>query len=206
MYLRFWICLITCFLLSTTAWASQLSGQCQIRFFGDSTLHGFEGQATCEPFDWLIEDESDSGKLIVRGAVIKVPVATMDTANKKRDKKMYQMFSVNDFPLIEGQFDNFDPRQLLQQLRDGNEVDAHFPFKLKIHGVTRSVDATIREFKETPEEITLVADLSVSLKDFGLKAPGVFGIIRVADEVRVEIEVVLFDAVTLLTDTVSDTK
>ena len=190
MFLRFWIIVGGLLLVASGAFAADLNGECRVRFFGTSTLHDFSGQAVCEAFNWS-QSPAAGGELVVQDALVRVPVAAMDTDNGKRDKKMYEMFSSAEFPLIEGRFEDFVPQQLIQQLRSDGEEPGRLPFELRIRDISRPVEAVIRELRETPQEIFFVAEFPVSLAAYDLKAPGVLGIIRVGDEVRVEVEVVI---------------
>ncbi len=190
MILRLWLFLIGFLLLSTASGATTLTGECSIRFFGDSTLHGFEGQARCEPFSWQGQANL-SERSMIRQAIVRVPVAEMDTDNSSRDKKMFAMFESEQFPIIQGLFGDFNPDEVLQRIRPVEEARGRLGFDLTIRDITQPIEATVRDLEETPEQITFIAEFPVSLSAFQLKAPGVLGIIRVADEVRVEVEVVL---------------
>ena len=190
MRLRLWIFFIP-LLVATGASAADLAGDCTIRFFSSSTLHDFDGRVSCEPFNWSAQEDAGSGRVLIRDAVIRIPVAAMETANDKRDEKMYEMFSVETFPLIEGRFGDFDPNRLLTTWRAGDAATARLPFELRIRDLSRPVEATVTNLQETPGRISFVAMFPVSLADFQLKPPSVLGLIRVADEVRVEVEVAL---------------
>ena len=190
MRLRFWIFIIS-LLVATGASAAELAGDCNIRFFSSSTLHDFDGRAACEPFSWPVQEDAGSGRVLIRDAVIRIPVAAMETANDKRDEKMFEMFSVETFPLIEGRFGDLDPSRLLTTLRAEDAATARLPFELRIRDLSRPVEASVKDLRETPGRISFVALFPVSLADFQLKPPSVLGLIRVADEVRVEVEVTL---------------
>jgi polyisoprenoid-binding protein YceI len=129
---------------------------------------------------------------VIQNAVVRVPVASMDTAHSKRDKKMYRMFDSDNYPLIKGYLADFEPQFVLRQLRDKGDEPAHLSFQLRIRNVTRPVEASISELQESQQRISFVAEFPVSLSDFQLKAPSVLGLIRVADNVRVVVNVVLY--------------
>ncbi|MDA3902125.1 MAG: YceI family protein [Desulfuromusa sp.] len=190
MVFRIWTVLITFLLMATTAGAMTIEGECKIRFSGDSTLHGFAGQSVCQPFS-LQSEGADLGRTIIRPTTVNVLVADMDTDNSKRDKKMNEMFDAEHFPVIKGLFGDFNPREIVQQLLPGNELPGLLGFDLTIRDVTQRVQANVRDLVETSEQISFVAEFPVSLTSFKLKAPGVLGIIKVGDQVQVEIDVVL---------------
>ncbi len=191
MRLRLSVCSIALFLLANAAWAAELPGECSVRFFGDSTLHHFSGTAPCEAFHWPLQGDAESATVEIGDAVVRVPVAGMTTADEKRDKKMYEMFSAADFPVIEGHFGRFDPNRLLTALRAEDGAAATLPFELVIRDLSRPVAATLKDLREDPEQISLAVAFAVSLSDFQLKPPSVLGLIRVADEIRIEVDLVL---------------
>ncbi len=173
-------------LLAFEAGAADLAGSCRIQFYGDSTLHGFSGTAACEPFALRpIAPAADSFQLA--GTEIQVAVAGMDTDNDSRDNKMYDMFGAADHPFIIGRIRDFDASDLLTQLEKGGRLS----FDLVIRDRAQAVQANVTDLTREPGRVTFSASFPVSLKAYDLKAPGVLGIIRVADEVRVVVAVVL---------------
>lgn len=173
--------------LAAPASAATLEGACQVRFFGDSTLHAFEGQGACEPF--TLERTDREGVSIILPAQVVVPVASLDTDISARNKKMRGMFDSENFPKITGSFAEIDPQALIGawQATGSGEL----PFNLTIREVTRPVTATVKRMNSDAKGLEASFDLDLSLADFGLEAPTVLGIIRVADKVRVEVDVQL---------------
>jgi len=191
MNLRVWIISFAAVLtLAINAGATNLNGDCSIRFFGQSTLHDFEGQVACQPFIMQTE-ESQAGHQAAQLPVVIVRVSEMNTDNASRDKKMRAMFDNEHYPEIKGQLVDLDPEAALQQLESGEIADIELEFDLQIRGTTQRIKAKAREVKVSPERIGLIIEFPVSLASFELKPPSVLGIIRVADEVRVEVQVTL---------------
>ncbi len=174
---------------ATLVSAATLSGTCAVKFFADSTLHKFAGQGACEPFTWTTQT-TDGGREVIRAAVVRVPVTGLDTDNGSRNKNMYAMFDAQQYPQIEGRFGELDPAALLQQLGSGSTSEP-VRFELTIRSITRPVQAVISSVKQTPDQVDLVAEFPLSLQDFELKPPSVLGLIRVADQLRVRVEVTL---------------
>lgn len=85
---RLFIIVIVLLLNTSIAHAEVFTGECSIRFFGDATLHGFEGKTACKPFTLTGEKETK----IIRRPVVTVRVDSMDTDSDNRDKKMRDMF------------------------------------------------------------------------------------------------------------------
>jgi len=173
--------------LAVPASAAALEGTCQVNFYGDSTLHAFEGKGACEPF--TLESTEREGISVILPAQVEVPVASLDTDNSSRDKKMREMFDSENFPKITGSFADIDPQALVGTWQGSGTGE--LPFNLTIRDVTRPVKATVTRMNVDHQRLEASFVLNLSLADFGLEAPGVLGIIRVADEVRVEIDVQL---------------
>ena len=171
----------------SSANAENFAGECELRFFGDSTLHGFEGKSACQPF--ILTGEA--GTKIIRQPVVVVRIDSMDTDNDRRDKKMRGMFDSEKFPVIEGLFSDLDPEAVLQMMASPGTQPGKLEFDLKIRDRTQPVQAEVHDLNVTSELITFTLKFNLSLASFELDPPGVLGIIRVADRVDVEVDAVL---------------
>jgi len=190
------LCVLGCLLLfSLPAAAQDLKGSCAIRFFGDSTLHAFDGTGACEPFVVTIEGEPPERRVVP--AQVDVSVAGLDTDNASRDKKMRGMFDSAHYPRIVGRFKQLDPDALLAAWQES--PDGKLQFELQIRDVTQPVEARVSNLKVSNDRISFTLDFSLSLKSYQLDPPGVLGIIRVADTVRVEVDVAYEGSVTVAT-------
>jgi len=170
--------------LSTSAAADTFEGTCQIRFFGDSTLHSFEGRGDCQPFS--LADEQVGAAPQIAASEIEVQVAGLDTDNSSRDKKMREMFDSENFPLIIARFRELDSEELLASWQSFPQGE--LAFDLSIRGLIRPVTATVRNLTVSEQSIDLTLEFTLSLENFALEAPGVLGIIRVDDLVKVEVD------------------
>ena len=112
MLLRKLLALALLLLAALPASAQTLDGNCEIRFYGDSTLHAFDGTGACEPFAVTLAVD-EAGQRRIAPATITVRVAGLDTDNGGRDKKMRKMFDSENYPLIVGHFVQLDPDKLL---------------------------------------------------------------------------------------------
>ncbi|PLX99516.1 MAG: hypothetical protein C0623_09285 [Desulfuromonas sp.] len=186
MFKRLFI-IVSMLLTAATAGAQTYDGECTIRFFGDSTLHGFEGTAVCEPFSLNTEKET----AIIRQPTVTVRVDSMDTDNDGRDEKMRKMFDSKSFPLIEANFADLEPEKVLLQMQAADDQPGTLPFRLKIRDQVQPVKAEVHDLRVNPEAITFTMKFSVSLKSYALEAPSVLGLIRVADQVEVEVDTTL---------------
>ncbi|MDD3814344.1 MAG: YceI family protein [Desulfocapsaceae bacterium] len=163
-------------------------GECSIRFFGDATLHGFDGKVACQPFTLTGEKETK----IIRQPVVIVRVDSMDTDNDSRNEKMRNMFDSKKFPVIEGLFGDLNPTAVLQIMASPDAQPAKLEFDLKIRERLQRVQAEVTDFNVTSKNITFTMKFNLSLASFELEPPaGAFGILKVADRVDVEIDAVL---------------
>lgn len=184
---RLLIIVIVLLLGASIANAEIFAGECSIRFTGDSTLHGFEGKAPCQPFTLTGEKEIE----IIRQPIVTVRVDSMDTDNNSRDKKMRGMFDSQKFPVIEGLFSDLNTEAVLQMMASPGDQPGKLEFDLKIRDQIQRVQAEVHELNITSEIITFTMKFELSLASFELDPPGVLGIIRVADKVEVEVDAVL---------------
>lgn len=191
MFSRFLMIKIAIVLLACTNVAAiTLDGRCAIRFYGESTLHDFEGQVACQPF--LLEGHAVAGeKEIILEPEVIVLVTEMDTDNDGRDKKMHSMFDSDNYPEIKGLFADLDPEQVMQQLKKTGQGEGTLEFDLQIRDIKQRIKASTRELTITPEQIGFVMEFPLSLSSYALEPPSVLGMIKVDDQVRVETHVIL---------------
>lgn len=147
-----------------------------IRFAGTSTLHDFGGELPSQPFALVLSNGTWSASADVLSG-------RMATASEGRDRNMHRMLATNDFPQIHGEV-------ALAPVPAGNNPVTNAVLLLTIRNQTNAVPVSIRDWKESRQDIRFHASWNVSLKQYGLKAPSVAGIVRVGDRVRLEADVV----------------
>lgn len=168
---------------ASRAGAVEIRGGCDVTFLGTSTLHDFSGTAGCSPFAApLVRD--GAGHPVIPAVEVEVAVAGMDTRNEKRDRQMRDMFQNALFPLIRGVFHDVDPDRIRQETKKG-QGKAPLDFSLRIREIERPVRASVTNLKEEGRKVTFDLTFPVSLKEYDLKPPTVFGFIRVGDRVTV---------------------
>jgi polyisoprenoid-binding protein YceI len=150
------------------------TGTANVRFYGTSTLHDFEGQVTSRPFKLTIEGD---GKW---SADADAPVAQMSTDNKRRDNNMYEMLGSSVFPSLHGSVKNAPVPRGGSQVVQGT---------LKIRNVEHKVPVTISGWKRDGDSVSFHGEAAVSLSAYGLKAPSVMGVVRVGDTVTLRADV-----------------
>lgn len=190
MFTRILAILSVLLLVAIAAEAAVINGQCSIRFAGDSTLHGFDGKAVCQPFTLTSEKDSTSVEHL-RPARIMVRVDSMDTANASRDETMREMFDSKNFPFIEGLVGDLNTQETLRMMTPAADQGGKVTFELKIRDQLQRVQAVVYNLDVGAEKTSFTLKFSLSLASFQLEPPSVFGIIRVADQVAVEVDVVL---------------
>jgi hypothetical protein len=177
-------------LFAFNSWAAELKGSCQIDFTGTSTLHDFAGTAVCRPFTIALEKGRDIPYRLV-GSNVSVPVAGMDTDNKKRDEKMRGMFDAENFPLISGQVDELTSQVIDKLKSPQGDQNGQLALQLKIRDIELPQTAQVSHIQETEQQLELDLELELSLKAYQLKPPSVLGLIRVGDLVKVKIHLLL---------------
>jgi len=165
--------------------SATLQGACDIAFFVTSTLHDFPGSARCRPFTVPVARDA-SGKEVIPVLQVEVPVAGMVTGNKTRDGQMREMFQSDRFPGILGKAHDVDVERLRAEVGKGHEGKVPLDLVLRIREAERKIHATASYLKTSGDRVTFDLEFPVSLGEFGLKPPTVFGIIRVGDKVTVK--------------------
>lgn len=150
-----------------------------VRFRGSSTLHDFEGSGNSAPFEAVLRHDDRTGADLL-SARVSVPVVSLDTANDKRDRNMFRLLEQELFPVVDGEIVDaaLDP-----------SGETPVDLALNIHGTQHPVRATITDVRMTDAGPVFRLTFTVSLASYGLKPPSVMGLIRVADEVKVECDV-----------------
>jgi hypothetical protein len=176
--------------LSSPVMAMEWQGACAVHFAGSSTLHDFEGFASCEPFVLQATAAADGGA-VVPETVLCVTVAGMQTGNASRDRKMREMFDAARFPQIDGVLSGAPVTELRRQLHDAAGGRGSFPLHLRIRDVEAPAAARVTRLVDDPRGLSFDLEFPVSLAAYRLEPPSVLGLIRVADEVRVKVTVQL---------------
>lgn len=173
-------------LLTSSAFAVTFKGSCQIEFSGTTTLHDFSGRADCRPFV-LSVTKGGTSEQGVELSEISVPVASMNSDNKKRDHKMHTMLEIDQFPHITGQPVELTPEKFDSFLNGSTAEKEPFVFTLKIRDIARQQTAQISRLQQDDTQFTFVLEFDLSLKDYQLKPPSIFGLIRAGDQVHLKV-------------------
>jgi hypothetical protein len=175
-------------LIAAPAAALELPGTCRVAFYGSSTLHDFDGTATCEAFVLTVAETPD-GEGDTGAITLAVPVAGMHTGIERRDRTMREMFEAGRFPKIVGSLSRLPLAERRQQLHQAAREAGPIPLLLRIRDRELPVSARVTGLVDTDRTFTLDLEFPVSLAAFNLAAPAVLGFIRVADEVKIKVSV-----------------
>jgi hypothetical protein len=155
------------------------NGTCEINFSGTSSIRNFSGHVTSNPFQVTVDKKNNQ---TTASWVTNVSVKKMKTSNSVQDNTMYKMFDNLNSPLVKGKFENINLSQLSKQKQKTNTV----PFTLTIRKKNKTINATLSDLKISGSKISFTLDYPVSLSDFKLKPPSLFGMVKVGDEVTVK--------------------
>ena len=159
-----------------------VSEKSSLGFMCKSTLHDFNGSA--RKLSGILEKNLNLAK-----GFVDVDVAGLTTDEPGRDKNMYQMFDTSLYPQIHFVFNDTDMTKIL----DHHDGEIKFTGIMTIHNISHPVTLIS---KGHMEENTLICEgqMLVHLKDYGLKAPSILGLIRVDDAVAVQYNIVFMNS------------
>lgn len=144
-----------------------------VKFTGSSSLHDWEGKAP--PVTTVLRASATPGAWDVD---FRVPVSGLDSGNSRRDANMRAMLRADRFPDIGVTVGAVDPEAVQRDLR--------IAATLTIAGTTKEVTAHVSNWKRDGDNASFDIDTDVSLASFGLEAPSVLGLVRVADVVKMK--------------------
>jgi polyisoprenoid-binding protein YceI len=165
--------------IAASAETQNAAATADIQFKGSSTLHSFEGKVKTKPFTLAFISETTNSPMRVSGTA-SFNVLEMSTDNGKRDKKMRKMLDQEQFPTITGTLTNAE-----LPTTGSSSATLH----LRIRDIEQDVPVTLMYLERAGDLVTFNVIFPVSLKEFGLKAPSVVGLIRVADTVEIDCSV-----------------
>jgi polyisoprenoid-binding protein YceI len=182
-------------LLAATAQAQNASptnvvtGSCRVTFEGTSTLHAFAGEIASMPLNVVVHGAPDQPRTVHCELII--PVTSLTTRHKKRDRNMYAMFRADQFPKLHLRAAGV-PLAALNPGEEGVAEPPRIPLGIEIGNVTNRIDARVvnRRVVDPGQEFDLECEISLSL--FGLQRPSaMLGTVRVGDVVKVRARVKL---------------
>ncbi len=144
--------------------------------------HGLNGEVDFDP-------EDVTGRASV---ALRVEAATLDTANRSRDKNMREShLETARFPWIE--FRSSRIEAVAPTLREGETQELQVQGKLLLHGIERDIAFPVKAVRKG-KELFVTGSTVVKLTDYAIPIPK-FLFVKVQDEVKVMFEVIASPAV-----------
>ncbi|MBD3317450.1 MAG: hypothetical protein GF344_16800 [Chitinivibrionales bacterium] len=156
-------------------------------FYGESNIHPFEGVTDTVRFTVSGRVGAGGSTDTILNAAFQVPVKSLTTHNKGRDKDMYKMFETEAYPNIDVTVPSVALSRLRPDGRPDKRTSGTFNFKMTIRSMTGDINARIDDWREDDTSCTFKALFRISLQRFELEPPRpFFGALYVKDTVRVE--------------------
>ncbi|MCA9731871.1 MAG: YceI family protein [Deferribacteres bacterium] len=154
-----------------------------VTFLSSTTLLDFSGKTRA--IDGYYFTKSDSLLDKRNELYFEVKLAAFDTGISKRDRDMREdVLHTEKFPIasFKGQVIEH------QNLENGIFVTAEG--ELALHGHSKKMRITA-ELEPRTDEISVTSKFSVFLKDFAIEAPSLLAFVKVAEEIKIELNFIL---------------
>lgn len=161
------------------------SGNCGIRFSGNSTLHSFSGTVSAEPFTIQIANSGDPAHAVAKGRIT-AKAAKMDTEKPARDRKMHKVMGTSSFPDVIVDIGTLTAAATKPKPGGAVPEPTVIPFNLTIKDKTRKMAGRVSKWSYSDGKISFHVGFPVSLRSFGIQPPSVAGIVKVDDTIQVE--------------------
>ncbi len=152
----------------------------EILFDGKSTLHAFHGFTHEATASTGVDVEALEVEVPF---LIQVPVSSLDTQNKKRDKAMRRMFQAEAYPHIIFKVETIK----VKEKKEFETLVCEVTGKLNIRSIEQPIQF-LTGIKLKGNQIHAQGSFKINIKDFKLKPPSVLGVIRVSKEIVVHFE------------------
>lgn len=166
----------------------------QVRATIDSTASVIEYTGSAPLHDWTGTSQSVTGRFTLdpsapdsSRAVVRVPVASFDSGNSRRDRKMREVTNADTHPFVTFRGTEFTP-VVWGRGEDGPAGRWAVTGELTFHGRTHALDDAVT-VRADGEVVRANAEFAVSLSQFEVERPGFMGF-TVADTIRIDAEMV----------------
>lgn len=154
-----------------------------IDYTGTAPLHSWTGTSRSVRGEFVLDPAApDSNR-----AVIRVPVASFDSGNDRRDRGMREVTEADQYSVVEFRGTEFSP-SLWGRGADGPVGKWTVTGELTFHGQTRPIDDTVA-VRVVGDTVRARAQFPVSLTRFDVERPGFMGF-TVGDTIRMDARVV----------------
>ena len=158
------------------------SAESRIDYFGSAVAHDWRGTSHRLSGRVLIDPATPAASRVT----LSVPVATFDSGNSRRDRKMRETLNVEQFPSVRFRTDSVRV-EAWGRTSDGQagRWTVHGP--LTFYGRTHPIEATVR-VRVTDDSLTAGTSFPVSLTRFEVDRPTLL-FVPIADTIRIEAHV-----------------
>jgi Uncharacterized conserved protein len=154
-----------------------------IDYTGTAPLHSWTGTSRSVRGEFVLDPNApDSSR-----AVVRVPVASFDSGNDRRDRGMRDVTEADTYPFVEFRGTEFAP-VVWGRGADGPVGRWAITGELTFHGQTHALDETV-EVRAREGTVQATAQFPVSLSQFEVERPGFMGF-TVGDTIRIDMDVV----------------
>ncbi len=152
----------------------------EIRIEASSTLHGVEGRVG----EWSgkVDFNPLTGQAVVPFE-IRVPIRSLNTSHKARDKAMLKMFEDKRFPDAVWKVESWSCPDYA--VENGGRCRAKGTLSMHGNTIANEVDVMLQPI---PDGFEVKTAFDLTTNSFGLKPPSVMGVIRVAKLVKVFVQ------------------
>jgi len=166
------------------------AGNCDVSFFGKSTLHNFSGSVKAKSFTVLTSNLKDKANAKATGKVT-VKASKMVTGNKKRDANMYKSLAATTFPNIVVEISDLRASSTKPVMDGPVPRPTVIPFTLYLKGKKQKMIGKVSNWSYSDTVISYTISFPVSLKASGIEVPSILGVVKVADEIQVKAKLTL---------------
>ncbi len=187
--------IVTVVLMGVLTWAGVLGAQAQkivatvdstesmIEYTGSAPMHNWTGTSRDVSGTFVLDpDHADSSR-----AVIRVPVASFDSGNDRRDRKMREVTEAEQYPLVRLRGTEIQPLRWGRS-SDGKVGQWEVAGTLDFHGKTHPIDATVR-VQTGPDSVYARAQFPISLTRFEVERPSILWT-SIGDTIRIDARIV----------------
>ena len=179
---------LACSLLAVTAFAEP--GAYTIKTDESVITYRVSAAGGMDKVESLSHKAEGSAHVSPTGAVqvtLRVPVASFDSKNEKRDAKMLTVTEATKYPDVE-----------VKATGEGVTIPTTFPHavtktlktNITFHGITQPIDATVTMNFESATRVVATVFMKLSLGSFNVERPKMM-MFQVADELRIEGKLIL---------------
>lgn len=160
----------------------------------DSTESVIDYTGSAPLHDWTGTSRSVSGTLVLDAetpdssrAVLRVPVASFDSGNDRRDRKMREVTEAERYPTVEFRATDLQP-ELWGRASEGYAGRWRVTGDLTFHGHTHPVEVTA-DVTIIDDRVQIRATFPISLTRFEVERPSILWA-SIGDEIRIDARIV----------------